>query len=269
MNTFGRGTVRSLSCDLITPEPVTADPPDLRRREVLHQRWDELAYFHWPYAPDVVQAILPDGVRVDTFDGRAWVGLIPFEMRRVRLGPTPPVPYLGDFIEVNVRTYVVDPHGRRAIWFSSLDVPRSLIVGVARTVFALPYCFARADHTVDPTPAGDEHRYTLQRRWPHRRRPAGDLRFRVGDRILDHEVDELAHFLTARWALVTTRRSTLLYGAVHHPRWPLHRVHDVHVDANLLEAAGLPTPTGEPHAMYSPGVPVDLAWFEPVERPSS
>ena len=229
---------------------------------MLHQRWDELAYFHWPYDPADVQRHLPDGVTVDTFDGRAWVGLIPFEMRRVRFGPTPPVPYLGDFIEINVRTYVVDPLGRRAIWFFSLDVPRSVVVGVARTVFALPYCFARATHTVE----GPEHRYTLARRRPHRVRPSADLRFTVGERIADDDVSELDHFLTARWALVTTRFGRLRYGSVHHPRWPLHTIESCRIRQDAIESAGLPSPVGDPVARYSPGVPVDLAWFEPVRR---
>ena len=85
--------------------------------------------------------------RVDTFDGSAWVGLIPFEMRRVRLGASPPVPWLGTFLEINVRTYVVDELGRRAVWFFSLDVPRTAIVAVARAVFSLPYCWATTTHT--------------------------------------------------------------------------------------------------------------------------
>lgn len=243
-------------------QPVTPEPPDWNRREVLHQRWDELAYFHWRYEPDVVQRLLPDDLLVDTFDGSAWVGLIPFEMRRVRIGPTPPVPYLGHFIEVNVRTYVTDPVGRRAVWFFSLDVPRSLIVAVARTVFALPYCFARAEHAID----GDTHRYTIRRRRPHRERPVSDIAFRVGARIPVDEVSDLAHFLTARWALATTRRSRLQYGAVHHGQWPLHRIDDHEIDDGLVVAAGLPAPVGEPHAMYSPGVAVDLAWFERIGR---
>lgn len=215
---------------------------------------------HWPYAPDVVQRLLPPGVRVDTFDDRAWVGLIPFEMRAVRLGPTPPVPYLGDFVEINVRTYVVDPLGRRAVWFCSLDVPRSVVVGVARTVFALPYCFADATHVVD----GTRHRYELRRRRPHRARPTATIDVEVGAAIPDAEVSDLDHFLSARWALVTTRFGRLRYGAVAHPRWPLHEVTTCSVEQDALEAAGLPTPIGDPLVRYSPGVPVDLAWFESV-----
>lgn len=244
-----------------TPQPVTAEPPPLGRRTVLRQRWDELAYFHWPYDPAAVQSLLPPGLRVDTFDDRAWVGLIPFEMRRVQLGPTPPIPFLSHFIEINVRTYVVDPLGRRAIWFFSLDVPRSAIVGVARSVFALPYCWAQTSHTVD----GSRHRYEMQRRRPHREQPTALMDFDVGERIPAEDVEPLDHFLTARWALVTARRRRLLYGAVAHEPWPLHRIDRFDVSANSLEAAGLPAPVGEPRALYSPGVAVGLAWFESVD----
>ncbi len=242
-------------------EAVEPLPPALDRRPVMRQRWSELAYFHWPYEPAEVQALLPPGVQVDTFDGRAWVGLIPFVMRDVRLGPTPPVPYLGTFIEINVRTYVVDPRGRRAVWFFSLDVPRAAIVAVARTVFALPYCWARARLRRD----GARHRYQLRRRWPVG--PArAEMAFTVDQPIPPEEVDDLAHFLSARWALVTRRRGRLLYGRVHHERWPLHRLGDVVVHEDVISAAGLAAPAGAPHAMYSPGVNVTIPWFEPPAR---
>ena len=233
------------------------------RRTVMRQRWDELAYFHWPYEPSDVQRLLPGELTVDTFDDRAWIGLIPFEMRNVRLGPAPPVPYLGSFIEINVRTYVRDRLGRRSVWFFSLDVPRSAIVGVARSVFSLPYCWATADHTVD----GDRHRYRMRRRWPRNHadgRASADIEFTVGNPIPDDDVSELDHFLSARWALVTTRRATPLYGRVHHERWPLHDVTDVRIDQDVVEAAGLPSPEGAPIARYSPGVGVSVAWFERV-----
>ena len=244
-------------------EAISPEPPMWDRRTVMRQRWDELAYFHWPYEPDVVQRLLPDGLTVDTFDDRAWIGLIPFEMRNVQLGATPPVPVLGSFIEINVRTYVRDRMGRRSVWFFSLDVPRSAIVGVARTVFSLPYCWASADHTVDD----DRHRYRMKRRWPRSGgggRAVADIVFRVGAPIADEDVTDLDHFLSARWALVTTRRATPLYGRVHHERWPLHEVSGVRIEQDVIEAAGLPGPVGEPVARYSPGVGVSVAWFERI-----
>jgi uncharacterized protein len=240
--------------------PFTADPPPWTARAVLRQQWQELAYFHWPYDPDIVQRLLPADVTIDTFDGQAWVGLVPFEMRNVRIGPTPPIPWLGSFFEVNVRTYVVDRHGRRAVWFFSLDVPRSAIVAVARTAFALPYCWASGDHRVE----GDHHRYRLQRRRPHDTTAMADIDFTVGHPIAPDDVTPLEHFLTARWALLTQRMGRIVHGRVDHQRWPLRRIDSYRVQQTVIEAAGLPTPSGEPHTLYSPGVDVRVARFRSV-----
>ena len=241
-------------------EQVSPDPPPWDRRAVLRQRWSELAYFHWPYEPAAVQRLLPAGVRVDTFDGAAWVGLIPFEMRDVQFGRMPPMRRLGTFIEINVRTYVIDALGRRAVWFFSLDIPRSAAVVVARSVFGPPYCWAHAEHSI----VGDRHHYRTQRRWPAGEQAGADIGFRVAAQLADNETGALDHFLYARWAMVAERRRRLSYGRVDHPRWPLHRVDGVEIDQTLIEAAGLPTPDGAPHARYSPGVDVRIAWYEKI-----
>lgn len=224
----------------------------------MRQQWTELAYFHWAYEPDVVQRLLPEGVRVDTFDERAWIGLVPFVMRDVRIGPTPPVPRLGTFVEINVRTYVIDPHGRRAVWFFSLDVPRSPIVAVARSVFALPYCWSRTEYDAD----GLDRRYAMTRRWPHANRPSAEIEFAIGEPIA--RPTDLDHFLTARWALLTRRRHRLLSGRVHHDRWPLHRVDRWRLRGDVVEAAGLPSPVGDPLTACSPGVDVSIGWLRRV-----
>ncbi len=244
------------------PEPVVADPRPLSRRAILRQRWTELAYFHWAYDPSDVQRLLPAGVTVDTFDGTAWVGLIPFVMRDVQLGPAPAIPYLGTFVEINVRTYVVDPLGRRSVWFFSLDVPRSVIVAVARSFFALPYCWSGTEFVAD----GDRRRYRMDRRWPRGTRATADIEFTIGARLPDAEIGALDHFLSARWSLLTARRRGLRYGRVHHQRWPLHRIDDFVVEQDVIQAAGLPSPLGPPRVLASPGVDVGLAWLESVPR---
>lgn len=216
------------------------------------QDWTELIYAHWDHDPDVVQALLPAGLRVDTFEGRAWVGLVPFVMRDIRLPRTPALGWVSTFPEVNVRTYVVDPAGRRAVWFFSLDVPRSPAVLVARAGYRLPYCWARARLDVD----GELRRYVSRRRRPHRRRGGMDLTVRIGDPIPAGSETDLDMWLTARWGLVAGTRRRLRHAPVDHPRWPLRHAELVHLDQDLVQAAGLPPPAGNPRILYSAGVSV-------------
>ena len=57
--------------------------------------------------------------------------------------PDRPLPYIGDFPEINVRLYTVDDEGRRGVLFRSLEASRVLTVLGARTVMNVPYQWAR------------------------------------------------------------------------------------------------------------------------------
>ena len=147
--------------------------PELRRPRILRQRWLDLTFLHWAVEPADVAHFFPPGTRPDTFEGRTYVGLVPFRMVDTGLPHGPAVPYVGTFLETNVRLYSVDEAGRRGVVFLSLDANRLAVVTAARTVFGLPYRWARMTHTRD----GNHHTYTSTLRWPgvqarrdHRRR---------------------------------------------------------------------------------------------------
>ena len=223
--------------------------PDPVRFAVMRQEWRDLAYVHWRYDPAVVQALLPPELTVDTFDGSAWVGLIPFSMRNIGLPHGPSVPYFGSFPEINVRTYVIRD-GRPGVWFFSLDVNRFLPALVARLSYRLPYCWGRASHDVT------ESQWTtrVRRRWPRAVDPI-EIVIRPGDSV---EPDDLDHFLTARWGLYSRSRRGVRYAPVDHEPWPLRAAELVRADPALVEAAGLPTPSGTPHVRCSSGVAVRI-----------
>ena len=215
----------------------------------MRQEWRDLAYVHWRYEAEVVQALLPPELAVDTFDGSAWVGLIPFSMRNIGLPHGPAVPYFGSFPEINVRTYVIRD-GRPGVWFFSLDVNRFLPALVARLTYRLPYCWGRASHEV----ANDVWTTRVKRRWPSAVDPT-EIVVRPGEEI---EPDDLDHFLTARWGLYSATRRGVRYAPVDHEPWPLRTAELVRADSALVEAAGLPAPTGDPHVRCSPGVAVRI-----------
>ncbi len=223
--------------------------PDPVRRAVMRQEWKDLAYLHWRYDADEVQRLLPAGLTVDTFDGSAWVGLIPFSMRDIGLARGPSVPYLGSFAEVNVRTYV-HVNGRPGVWFFSLDVDRLLPAVVARVSYRLPYCWGTTSHLR----SGEMLTTQIVRKWPERVAES-NISIRMGAPV---EADDLDVFLTARWGLYSRSRNGLRYAAVDHEVWPLREAEALQYDPVLLEAAGLSAPIGEPHARCSDGVHVRI-----------
>ncbi len=109
------------------------------RRPVMRQRWDDLFFLHWEYAAEAIQSRLPAGVTVDTFEGKAHLGVVGFRMNAVRPHGQPPQPWRSYFNELNVRTYVRDASGEPGVWFFSLDCDRAPAVVIARAGFGLPY----------------------------------------------------------------------------------------------------------------------------------
>ncbi len=215
------------------------------------QEWRDAAFLHWAYDPAVVQQRLPDGLRVDTFDGRAWVGLVAFHMVGIRLPGLPRVPVLGTFPETNVRTYVRHEDGTRGVWFDSLDAEHLLPVLTARAGYRLPYMWS----TMSINRHGDTIRYRSSRRWPGPSGAGGTISIEPHAGTI--RPSALENHLTARWGLfTTTRTASLRYAPVEHPPWPLQRASVRHLDESLVVAAGYPAPEGPPHVLWSQGVPV-------------
>jgi uncharacterized protein YqjF (DUF2071 family) len=147
---------------LTAPQPVT--------RIAMSQTWRRLTFLHWPYEPALVERLLPPGLLLDTFDGAAWVGLVPFEIYNLRGIP--------HFPETNVRTYVIGPDGSRAVWFFSLDAARLIAVLGARIAYHLPYFWAKM---LVASEGGTIH-YRSRRKRPHATSVMSDIVVQPADR---------------------------------------------------------------------------------------
>jgi uncharacterized protein YqjF (DUF2071 family) len=222
-------------------------------RAVMEHWWDELTFLHWRYPAEVVQRLLPEGLEVETRDGSAWVGLVPFYLR-VGVPGIRPVPWLSQFAETNVRTYVRSADGTRGIWFFSLDAARLGAVITARATYRIPYFWSQ----MRLTHVGDTITYQCRRRWPGPRGARSEAVVEIGDPFAVDELSDLDHFLTARWALFSTPATGLHHARAFHDPWPLHRVRVAHVRDELIQAAGVPAPEGPPLAHYSPTVEVRI-----------
>ena len=122
--------------------PTMAGRLAMRERPIgaplLRQDWGDLLFLHWPVPAELLQPHLPPRLKIDTYDGMAWLAIVPFRMSKVRTRVSPPVPGANEFLELNVRTYV-HLDGVPGVWFFSLDATNALAVWAARTFFNLPY----------------------------------------------------------------------------------------------------------------------------------
>jgi hypothetical protein len=217
------------------------------------QSWRELLFLHWEVSPEVLQPRLPPGLTLDTFEGRAYVGLVPFTMRDVRPLWSPPVPFLSHFHETNVRTYVHLGGESPGVWFFSLDAANPVAVQLARTLWKLPYFSAKMRLAID-----DEgvRRYSTERSG----KPAVGARFRwkPEGEPTPAAPGTLAHFLCERYFLYAFDGRRLQRGQVHHRPYPLQRARLLHQESTLVAEAGIPI-SGPPALVhYAAGVDVEV-----------
>lgn len=231
-------------------EPPPVQAPHTIRWPVNVHDWSDISFLHWPVPPEDIEALLPQGLRPLTWEGRAWVGVTPFFIR-VRPLWLPVVPPRWAFPETNVRTYVAGPDGREGIWFLHNEVTALWFVAALR-VIGLPY--VRQAMTVDV----DDGVATYRSR---PRRPGGSGGHDVV--VRHHEQLQPPHggpgdlFLTARWGAFHQVGLQLLYTPVDHGPWPLRRAEAERCEVrDLFVAAGLSAPAGPPVVHFSPGVTV-------------
>ena len=231
---------------------------------VMRMTWSELLFAHWAIEPNAVASLLPKGVTLDTRDGKAWVGVVPFLMSNIAPRFCPPIPGLSRFLELNVRTYVtVD--GKPGVWFFSLDAESRVAVRVARATFNLPYMDATMSIERNEK---DEIVYKSSR--THRGERAADYEtsYSAAGDFCEAQSGSLEHWLTARYCLYSAnRRGRIFRGEIDHPPWSLAPANYTERTNTMGDGFGFRF-EHEPHLLLAK--PVDVrAWVvsrcEPVD----
>lgn len=182
---------------------------------VMTQSWHDLLFAHWPVDSRLLRPKVPAAFDVNTYDGSAWIGVVPFTMSNVAPRGAPSLPWLSAFPELNVRTYVSARDGKPGVYFFSLDAARWLAVIGARAAFGLPY-FPATMRAVrhDTAVEYESQRWRSEAAFRARYEPAGP-RFTPARGSLEY-------FLTERYCLYHIdplgRPSRL---EIHHGPWVL------------------------------------------------
>jgi uncharacterized protein YqjF (DUF2071 family) len=215
-------------------------PPD--RAWHMTMSWLDLLFAHWSFAPEMIRALLPAGLELDTFEGRAWVAVVPFRMQHVGPRGLNWLPGVSAFPELNVRTYVV-ADGKPGVWFFSLDAASGMAVRAARAGFHLPYFHARMSCD-EPDSFID---YRSERRHPGA--PPGQFfgLYRGIWPVYHSTPGTLEHWLTERYCLYARDRTgQIRRGEIHHVPWPLQKAEAEINTCTVTDGWSLPLPDAPP-----------------------
>jgi uncharacterized protein len=246
-----------------TREVADSDRVALTRRPegrpVMYQNWRRLLFLHWEVPAQALQRLLPEGLELDLFEGRAFVGLVPFTMEGVRPRGLPAVGWLSNFHETNVRTYVQHQGGRPGVWFFSLDAANAVGAALGRGWFGLPYYFARMSLGADDSEGVLRLSYASTRLYPDPRPATTRIEAEVHAPVEPAKVGTLEYFLAERYLLYSASKGGILStGQVHHTPYPLQVAEVSHLDESILLANGIERSDASPLAHYASGVDVEV-----------
>lgn len=214
----------------------------------MRQSWRDLLFAHWPVPAENLRSAIPSSLEIDTFDGSAWVAVVPFSMNDVCPRLVSPMPWISNFLELNVRTYV-KKNGVSGVYFFSLDCSNPVAVRAARQFFHLPYY----DSAMSLESKGDETVYRSIRQATGEEFSAI---YAPDGPLLKPTADSIEHFLTERYCLYTTDKSGKLYqGVIHHLPWQLQKARaEIRCNTMIPARLGFSLPDIEPLLHFSKSI---------------
>jgi len=221
--------------------------------------WRDLLFLHWEVDVKILQSLIPKGLTVDTFDGKAYVGLVPFRITNIRASGLPPIPGFCHFPEINVRTYVLLNGQDPGVWFFSLDAANlSACIG-ARLFYKLPYFYAEISQTNIMVSDQCFTEYRSRRYLPKPIPAYASVDYDVDtSKSVPAQQDTLDHFLIERYLLYSTDAQQIYVGQVHHKPYSLSPATISNLREDLVLSAGIRRPTVEPIVHFAKGVEVEI-----------
>jgi uncharacterized protein YqjF (DUF2071 family) len=230
---------------------------------VMKQTWNDLLFAHWPIDADLLRALIPNLLPVDTYEGTAWIAVVPFWMSGVTARGIPPLPYFSQFPEMNLRTYVT-LEGKPGVCFFSLDADNRFAVEAARAGFHLPYFHAdihvKNEH-------GTIHYESLR---TDKRAEAAEFRacYRPNSEVYTTAPGTLEHWLTERYCLYAIDKKKRIYrGEIDHCPWPLQKAEaDIWINT-VPQSFGIPIPDQPPLLHFAKKLDVRIWLLEQIKKP--
>ncbi len=225
---------------------------------VMEQVWNDVLFLHWPVPAEVMEKHIPFQLKLDTFNGTAWIGIVPFWISKMRVRGLPPMPFMNSMDELNVRTYV-EYEGRKGVYFFSLDANNPLAVTGARMLYFLPYMNAK----MSVSNSEGKVIYESMRKSGHSGTGNFLASYKPISPAYNSESGTLDEWLTERYCLWVTKGDKVFRGDIHHTKWQLHEA-SCNIRQNSM-ASFLPREyfKGDPILHYSPQ---KHAYFWPLKR---
>ena len=234
--------------------------PMPNRGHTLAQDWRFLTFMHWRVDIEKLRHHVPEGLEIDTFEGDAYIGLVPFMMKHVRPSWFVSTPGISNFPEFNIRTYV-KKDGIAGVFFLTLEAKSLVTCNFAPRTYGLPYRYAKGN----VKKSGDKWNWRSSRN-------NGQFKLAGTTEVIGEQMQaqpgSLEEFLFERYSLYTSHKGSLRRGYTHHNKWKFQLAKVELTENSLTESfnLGIDKPLTPELVHYSDGVRVRTYSIELAER---
>ena len=211
---------------------------------IIQQKWSDVLFVSFEVDYDLLRSELPKDLEVDTFNGKAYLSIVPFVMSDIRFFFTPPLPF-SKLSELNLRTYVRYKN-KPGIYFFTLDSDHKVGNFLARKIFNLPYRYAILNVDIDNDIYNVQSKNSLS------------LKVRITDNKI---VTDLSNWITERYCLYNIVDEKVSRGDVLHPTWNLKEAEVINIDDQFSKQFNLNVCPTQYQCFYSKEINVRFRPF--------
>jgi uncharacterized protein len=202
----------------------------------LAAEWRDLAMLNYEVDPGLLRKLVPAGTELDFWRGKAFISLVGFRFLKTKVFGIP-VPFHGDFEDVNLRLYVLRREGsdvKRGVAFIREIVPWRAVAASARTVFNENFVALPMSHRI----VGNGDTMNVEYAWRFRGAWSRIILATNGTPALPKEGSEEQFIAEHYWGYAAQHDGGCLEYRVEHPSWRVWASHEAKFEGDAEELYG-------------------------------
>ena len=202
----------------------------------LSARWENLIMANYEVNPKVLLAYLPKGVELDFYNNKTYVSLVGFMFKKTSLFNIP-IPYLGNFEEINLRFYVKRSEGeliKRGVVFINETVPFKLVAWLANKLYKEHYIAIPTKNEIVIQNDSKKIRYEwkIRNQWNHLSVNA----LSKNEEMITGSIEEFIFEHYFGYTKINDQTSQEY--KVNHPRWMINEVINYSIECDFAKMYG-------------------------------
>lgn len=212
-----------------------------------YQEWNQVLFLHWQVPFADLRKLVPESLKLDSFEGKYYVSLVAFTMNHLRPRFLPELSFVSNFFEINVRTYLTC-NGKSGVYFLNIEASNWLSVVLAKFLSGLPYEKANIQKSQDHYKSYNSRKgFSL------------DATYTKSKFLEKNQKTKLDLWLTERYCLYVEQENRINRYEIHHKEWEVYEVQMKNLELEY-SLGGIHLLRNDIEKMhYSPGVQV-LSW---------